>query len=118
MGCIGSMIRMIVIAGTAAAIAMNVMVYLSCEFLQVKNNPGITFGLFALEVNGGGCVKYEVDGEEYVKGILATSISQDPYVRTAQSSVFAAIAFGSFALLVLLVDQYLCPICCAGCFER
>jgi hypothetical protein len=118
MGCIGSMIRILVIAATAVAIALNVMVYLSCEFLLVKNNPEITFGLFSIEVNGGGCVKYEVDGEDYVSGIINKSIAQDPYIRTAQSSIFAAIAFGSWALLVVLFDQYLCPICCAGFFER
>ena len=116
--------RVLVIAATAAAIALNVMVYLSCEFLQVKNNPGITFGLFAIEVNGGGCVKYEIEdageeeGPEYVQGLLSKVIAQDPYIRTAQSSIFAAIAFGSWALLILLFDQYLCPICFAGCLER
>jgi hypothetical protein len=119
------MIRVLVIAATAAAIALNVLVYLSCEFLQVKNNPDITFGLFSIEVNGSGCVKYEIEdgadegaGPEYVKGLLSKVIAEDPYIRTAQSSIFAAIAFGSFALLILLFDQYLCPICCAGCFER
>jgi hypothetical protein len=120
---------MLIIATTVVALIMNVMVYFSCEFLQVNESSkyaGVisTIGVFALEKDGvvGGCVHYQKNDKSGANFIMSSLVrkaeSDDSFIQNAQMGVITAMSFGSGTLLLLLLHHYMCRLCFIRWFLR
>lgn len=108
MGCKDMLFRFVVLGSLVVAVAFNIWVLASCEYM--KSGGGADIGVWRYQLNDRSS-KYNTQG-------VCTSYSglvKDPWAKASQAFGVMAPLFGILLILLILVTQCCCPVPCFGC---